>query len=114
MALIKVTFPSHLCYFYKLIFKLSELDPLHCAQIYEAIFIFKETGPLNMNFEQYGIENMIFISNSGSLLVLAVIIIGTYFNKRFFNWVAKKCYRKRRCRKIGIWASNNNAILVPF
>ena len=51
------------------------LDILAGKELYKQWFTFQETKPLNPNYEMMDIESKNFILNSGSYLILIVLII---------------------------------------
>jgi amino acid transporter len=103
-----VVYPAHLTLFYSYCVKLAGLDIFQGANIYEILFEFKETEPLNEVFEQYEIGDMNFFMNSGSLLLMVFFMIINYFGSSFFLKLAKRFYTFKLCRKLGIKSESNN------
>ena len=99
-----IVYPAHLTLFYSFCVSFAGMDVLQGATIYEAIFRFKETSPPSPTFEQYEIEDLNFFSNSGSMLIIVVLIFMNYFAATLGIFMAKKCFKYRLCRKIGIKA----------
>ena len=104
-AVIQVSYPAHVNYFYKLVVNLADMDLLNGPIWYEIVFDFKRTSPYNRQYEQFAITDLNFFNNTGSMLL---IFLGMVINCLFWKAVKKisiKCYRLRRCRKIGIYSS---------
>ena len=50
------------------------MDILDGKGFYNEWFVFKDTGPLNDNFELMDIQDMNFINNSGSYFIIIFLI----------------------------------------
>ena len=51
---------------------------------------------------------MAFLPNSGSIVILQVLIIAFFLFKAILNLMAVCCSCSKRCRKIGIWADEKD------
>ena len=78
---------------------------------FEYAFKFRETNSFNPMFELFGIDSMNFISNSASLPVLFVLIIISWLFYSIVNQIAKKCYKYKSCRQIGLFADKRINLL---
>ena len=107
-AIMAIVYPAHLTLFYSFCVSFAGMDVLQGATIYEATFQFKETSPPSPTFEQYEIGDLNFFMNSGSMLIIVVLIFMSYFSANIRIFFAKKFFKFRLCRKIGIKASKQN------
>lgn len=69
------------------------MDVLDGKEFYTEWFTFKPTEALNDKFEMMDIENKNFIYNSGSYLIIMVIIISYNIIYTILNFIAVKCRR---------------------
>jgi hypothetical protein len=113
-AVLGVVYPAHLTLFYSYCVKLAGFDILQGALIYEAIFDFKKTEPLNEVFEQYDFGDMNFFFNSESMLLIVLFMIVQFFGANLFLIIAKRCYKFKLCRKLGLKADTNKELKVPL
>jgi len=74
------------------------------GDFYEQYFTFKITGPFNLVFTDFGIGDLVFLNNIGSIPgFIVILILGALF-WRSLLFISKKCYKKKYCRKIGMFA----------
>jgi hypothetical protein len=99
-----IVYPAHLTLFYGYCVSFAGMDLLQGEKIYETIFKFKETLPPSPTFEQYDIQDMNFFMNSGSMLIILALIVVNFIVTTGAIWIAKKSFRFRICRKMGIKA----------
>jgi len=64
--MISVPVPSHALVFFTACAIIAAIDVLDAAGFYEENMIFKETNPVNENFDLFGIGDKNFFMNSGS------------------------------------------------
>ena len=107
-AVIEVRIPNHMFLFLQGCILFAQMDLLDGADLFEAIFDFKETEPLNENFAYYKIEDRNFIMNSGSYFVVQVILFASHFTMSFINIIAVKFARNKHARELGIWAYDDS------
>ena len=63
------------------------------------IFDFHKTEPLTPKFEQFKMSDLNFFNNSGSILIMQVLIVFDFVFRKLINWLGKtfsrvKCFRK--------------------
>jgi hypothetical protein len=68
-SLLNINFPPVMNAFFKVLFKFSQMDVLKGDTLFEVLFTFKETDPLNEKFDLFGNGDLNFIMNSGSILI---------------------------------------------
>lgn len=107
-SLININQPPHTVLFFKICMVFAQMDILNSEEFYEERLTFKHTEPLTEVFNQYGIENMNFILNSGSFLVLQMLILFYFLGQYYLNKVAVNNYKHFLSRKVGIWAYQVN------
>lgn len=113
-AVIGVVYPAHLTLFYSFLVKFSSIEVIDSTKVYEFIFEFKETEPFNFTFDQYEIEDLNFFMNTGSLMLTIFILVSSYIASSIALFFAKKCFKIRFCRKLGIKADRFNALKIPM
>ena len=87
------------------------MDPLDLQEFFGENFNFTETEPYSEKFEEFGIENMNFYSNSGSLFALMLIIFVYAFFKKIVSCCSIKFAKYKTMRKLGIWSYSENSFL---
>ena len=66
----------------------AQIDIFNGAKIYEAIFNFKNSEPLNKHFNDFGIGDMNFLPNSSSLILPILVAM---FIQQIICWSLHKC-----------------------
>ena len=97
-GLLSVLYPAHLQHFFATAAAIAALDPLYAERLYEELFTFKETGPINQRFDAFGVGDKNFISNSGSLLVMVLILAARPLAKGALNWICLRFAHYPRAR----------------
>jgi hypothetical protein len=69
-SLTNVSYSAHTLVFFQGAILFAGMDIFSGEDFYEKHFTFKETSPINLRFEEFGIENKNFIMNSGSYLIM--------------------------------------------
>jgi hypothetical protein len=90
------------------------MDVLDGPGWYEIIFNFKESEPYNAKFDEFGMGDMNFFNNSGSMLIIVVFMI---LNAIFWHLVikfSKKFYQNRWARRIGMYADGGAELKYPM
>ena len=69
------------------------------------LFEFKPTSAFSENFDNFDIGDMNFLMNSGSvvILILLIIVFGVFWT--LVHAMARLCYRFKSCRRAGIYSS---------
>lgn len=111
-SLIRIPMPSHAWEFYKTNMFFVQLDIFDGENFYEGLG-FRETSPLNSNYELLMIENRNFMINSGSFFIIMFGTAVFSLIKTGFNFVAKKYVHSNALRKIGILINSTDNSLVP-
>ena len=99
---VNINYPSHTIAFFQGAVVFASMDILSGESLYEQIFEFKETDPLNERFEAIDIGDKNFIMNSGSFLVLNLLIVADFYLRRFINFICVIFAKFRVMRKIAI------------
>ena len=101
-ALVQIPMPGHALLFMQGCMYFAQMDLFDGAELYAQIFTFKETLPLNKNFESFGLMDKNLIMNSGSFFIFfsGFVVINTLLF--FLNWLATVCARFQPCRKLGM------------
>lgn len=94
--------------------KLSELDFLQGALIYEKLFTFKPTPPYSPTFEQYEMGDMNFFMNSGSMMIIIFLVFLSSMFWSICHYFALKYYEIPFFRTMGIKAENNMELKKPM
>lgn len=88
------------------------MDIMDGKELYKSWFDFKETKPLNYNFEMLDIDSMNFVGNSGSYFIFTAGIL-TYPCALFFiNLLARFFSKYQFFRNIGLWAYRRSYLLM--
>ena len=78
--------------------KASSFDLFNSEYIYEYLFNFIETKPFNPMFELFEISSLNIVINSGSLLILFVIMIAAGIFYKLMMKLAKIKYKSKPYR----------------
>ena len=113
-ALIMIPVSSHAFIFNVGCMQFAQMDVFDLADYYEMWFNFKETFPLNDNYELLGMDDMNFMINSGSYFGYAIIIIFSLFSGKIINFCAVKGSKYKIARQIGMKFDENNTIKNSF
>jgi hypothetical protein len=89
-------------------------DPYNTEKIYEKLFNFKETEALNYQFENFFIDNMNPIIQSGPAVITFLGIFVNYIFWAVMRKMTVKCWKIKACRKIGIVAMQNTHLAAPI
>ena len=87
------------------------MDPLNIQDNLDQWFNLTETKPYTPHFESFGIDNMNFFLNSGSIFALLSIIIVFFTIRRVTSGCAKICKNNKCMRKVGVWAYKDTGFL---
>ena len=82
----------------------ASMDVFMGAEITEATMRFRETSPVNDNFELFGMEDKNFMMNSGSYFVIQIGLCTYFVGKWLINLVCRKFAKYETARLVGIWA----------
>jgi hypothetical protein len=69
-------YPSNVFLALQISNEIAALDLLHGEAIHEELLTFKDTGAHSNSFDAFGISQMNYVLNSGSLLLIFFYIIG--------------------------------------
>ena len=95
---VNINYPSHNIAFFQGAVVFASMDIFSGESLYEQIFEFKETEPLNVNFELLDIDSKIFIMNSGSFFVILFGVIVYNFLLACIQVVTVKCAKHTKLR----------------
>jgi hypothetical protein len=70
--------------------------------LYEKHFTFQETTPINERFEEFGIGDKNFIMNSGSYLIMQLLIVVWHFVGKYLFKLCVKFARIPFFRRVGM------------
>jgi len=100
-SLMNLVFPSNAAAFYQGAIMFASMDILSGEALYEKIFVFKETPPLSTKFEELDYGDMNYVMNSGSILIMLVIIVAEPLVCRGANYLCLHFPEHFIVRKIG-------------
>jgi hypothetical protein len=103
LSLVNMLFPSHAMVFFEAAVLFSNMDVLSGEDLYEQTLVLKETNPLNDKFDFMGMGSMNFVENSGSFLIMFVLIPVAFYFKRAINFICVRQARFRVFRMIGVY-----------
>ena len=84
------------------------MDILDAEPYYEEHFKFKHTEPVTDKFDQFGVGDKVFILNSGSFLVMNILIILLFVLRYYMNKVSSWFSRNRFARSFGVFTHDPN------
>lgn len=87
------------------------MDIFKGEEIYENYLVFKETEPLNAAFDFFGVGDLNMINNSGSYFLIQFAIFAYMMLKISVNLLAKKCYKKKFARLMGMKVFEDNYLI---
>lgn len=90
------------------------MDLLDGPGWYEIIFDFKETLPYTDQFDTFGMGDLNMLNNTASMFLVFVGMLVNWFFWKAVHRIAIKNYRKRWCRKIGIYADGSASLRLPM
>ena len=108
-TIVAVPYPAETYMFFngRIFFK---LDLFRGQDLAEKYLNFSDSLPINGKFADFGFESMSFIPNSGSIMIIQVLIVLYFIMKALLNLFASCCARSKSCRKIGIWADEKDVL----
>ena len=80
----------------------ASMDIFSGEDFYEKHFTFKETGPINDRFAEFGIEDKNFIMNSGSYLIMQLLLIAWHFARKYLHKLGVKYAKFPIFRRLGM------------
>lgn len=90
------------------------MDMLEGPYWYNLIFNFRYSGPYNSKFYDFGMSDLNFYNNSGSIFIIFVFIL---LNAAFWNLVirlSKRYYKNPWMRRLGMFANDGTSIRGPL
>jgi hypothetical protein len=81
----------------------AKLDMLSGEDLYGEHFGLKETEAINDEFDRFGADNMIMITNSGSFFIVCVLLILAFFLYFLAHKVTVRYARNSFMRRFGMW-----------
>ena len=108
-TIVAVPYPAETYMFFngRIFFK---LDLFRGQDLAEKYLNFSDSLPINGKFADFGFESMSFLPNSGSIMIIQVLIVLYFITKALLNVFASCCARSKSCRKIGIWADEKDVL----
>jgi hypothetical protein len=97
-----VAYPAHAYVFFQGGILFAGMDVFSGEDLYEKYLQFKETSPINKRFEEFGMGDKIFTSNSGSYLIMQALIPLTVLIKLMVVRVCVKMSKYFIFRKLGM------------
>ena len=102
-ALANVAYPAPTLIYFQGAILFAGMDVFSGEDFYEKNFVFQETKPVNIRFDEFGIGDKIYTSNSGSFLIMQLVIILWFFGKKMLLWVCIRYSHYRVPRAIGMY-----------
>ena len=82
----------------------ANVDFLQCEDTYDKYLTFQPTLPITSKFESFGVDNKNFMLNSGSYLVMQLLIVAEYCSRKAVNYICVRCARSKCARVVGYYA----------
>jgi hypothetical protein len=101
---VNVPIPPLAFLFLLLLLEFAKMDIFQGTPIFKSLFDFKETSPLNDNFELYGHNTLNFILISSSYFLIQMVILLYCIFKVLLNKLAAQFPRFKLARMVGMWA----------
>ena len=115
VSMIYILYPGNLMLFYKILLIFAELDMLQGPAIYEAFFEFRETRPYTDVFENFGTGDMNFFFNSGSVLLVILLMLLYFSLMKLVLWLTKDhATTSPMMRKVAILADRQSSLWYPL
>jgi hypothetical protein len=92
----------------------SELDMLGGAAIYERTLTLHETRPFSENFDSFGNGDMLFLMNSGSTMIVLLIIFCWTPVMMMIHRVTRPFGRNLIMRNISMFAEGQVGLMYPL
>lgn len=92
----------------------ADMDLLHGPYWYDRVFNFRVSGAYNSKFYDFGMEDLNFYSNSGSILIISLFIILNAILWKSVVKLSKKYYKYPKMRKLGMFANDGTSIRTPL
>ena len=102
-ALCDVAYPAPTLIYFQGAILFAGMDVFSGEDFYEKHFQFQHTEPVNKRFDEFGIGDKIYTSNSGSFLIMQLVIILWFFGKKLLLWVCIKYSHYKVFRTIGMY-----------
>ena len=112
--MIEITYPGNLRFFYKILVDYSELDFFNGPAIYESTFEFRETRPFSENFDSFGAGDMNLFFNTGSAVIILLIIIVWFVGFALVYRCTRGCAHIWIIRRISMFAHGEAALIYPL
>jgi hypothetical protein len=103
-----VSYPAHAYVFFQGGILFAGMDVFSGEDLYEKYLQFKETSPINKRFDEFGLGDKIFTSNSGSYLIMQTLIPATILMKILAIRLCIKMSKYYIFRKLGMYLGKHN------
>ena len=107
ICLIQMPMPALLFIFFQALILIQNMDILNGNEFF-GLFDFLETQPYNEHFEQFGIENLNFLQNSGSFMLFQILIPLYIILEILINRLALSYKKYQCCRNLGMSFHNKH------
>ena len=101
ISLMTVHFPNHTQFFMRGAIAFASMDIFNSEVLYNELFTFKRTTPLNTQFETFKMESKTFFVNSGPFMIYIAIIFTSVLIRRVINQICVCLPRFKVTRWIG-------------
>lgn len=100
-SLLQVFFPANITLCFEVLMQFANADILDAQGFYEDHFKIKHQEALTQKFEEFNLESMAFLLNSGSIFVILVLIFIRLITQYLVNELLIKLANYKYARKLG-------------
>ena len=91
----------------------ADMDLLQGPVWYRIIFNFKQTMPYNSQYGNFGIDNLNLFDNTGSMLIIFVLMVTNWLFWTALERISKIFYENKWFRKMGVYSSYRTPLRIP-
>ena len=103
-----VSYPTITFVFFQGAILFASMDVLSGEAFYEKHLVFQTTDPINGRFDEFGIGDKNFMMNSGSFLLMQLIIYVWFYGKQILLKLCVKFSRYSIFRRFGMYLGKYN------
>lgn len=103
-----VAYPAMTYIYFQGAILFAGMDVFSGEALYEKHLVFKQTKPINTRFDEFGIGDKNFMMNSGSFLIMQVLIFLWFYGKQVLLKICIKFSRYSIFRRFGMYLGEYN------
>jgi hypothetical protein len=96
-----ISYPAHTYVFLKGAVLFAAMDIFSGEEFYAKHLTFKKTDPINERFDEFGTSDKNFIMNSGSFLIMQILVFAYYLLFKFTRKICIYFARSSMFRVVG-------------